>query len=228
MIRAMEGVHASPHSGEGPNGGIPRPTPQLHAFFLEQKKAMAEADFSAMVSEITSLYHKYRDSLEAEPRGAARARVLHRMMDAAVATASAVKVSCHKGCYGCCHSEVEITSDEVEVLLETIAAGTVVDRSRLELQAARERKSPEWAKFWSTENRCVFLDSTGACGIYEHRPAACRRLLVTTPPEACTTLGAPLHPVRILLAEVLLSAALSLEAGGLASISKRLVPRLPA
>ena len=224
----MEGEPKSQLSGGDPIGAIQRPTRQLRAFLSEQKAAMTAADYSEVEAEISTLYLKYKGALESAQRGADRARALHRMMDAAVATASEVKVSCCKGCYGCCHSEVEITTDEVEVLLETVASGTVVDRGRLQVQAAREPRSPEWAKFWSIENRCVFLDEAGACGIYEHRPAACRRLLVTTPPEACTTLGAPLAPVRILLAEILLSAALSFEDRPLESLSKRLLPRLPA
>jgi hypothetical protein len=54
----------------------------------------------------------------------------------------------------------------------------------------------------------------------------CRRLLVTTPPEACTTAGAPIAPVRILLAEVLLSAAVSQEGQTFSSMSKMLQPAL--
>jgi len=223
----MEGPPTAQPPGGDPLGAIPKPTLQLRAILAEQRQALSPVDFAEMTAEITGLYQKYCAALEATPRGAERGRALHRMMDAAVDTASAVPISCKKGCYGCCHSEVEVTPDEVEVLLEVVLSGTSVDRKRLEVQAAREPRSPEWAKFWSTENRCVFLDGEGACRIYADRPAACRKLIVTSPPEACTTLGATVRPVRMLFAEILLSAALSFEADHLRSISWGLHPRLP-
>ena len=102
--------------------------------------------------------------------------------------------------------------------------GFPVDRQRLALQAARERKSAEWSKFGSPDNRCVFLGTDGACQIYEERPAICRKHLVTTPAFACTTVGATVLPVQALLAEILLSAAISIpvEGASFASLSKML------
>jgi hypothetical protein len=49
----------------------------------------------------------------------------------------------------------------------------------------------------------------------------------TTPSEACTTAGTALAPVRILLAEILLSATISLDGQGFGSLSKMLRPMLP-
>jgi hypothetical protein len=91
---------------------------------------------------------------------------------------------------------VEITSDDAAVLKLVVDEGRVIDRERLAIQAARERKSPEWRKFWSKENRCVFLGEDGACGIYEDRPSVCRKHVVTTPASACTTDGAAVAPVQ--------------------------------
>ena len=224
MIATMR----EPEAGEVPLGIIRTPTPQLRAFVETQKTAMPAADFAAMMGEIHGLYGKYRAALEAASTGVRRAQALHRMMEGAVATASGLTVSCQKGCCGCCHFEVEIFGYEAEVLRDCVNGGVAVDRSRLEIQSSRERKSPEWLKFWSRDNRCVFLGEDGACRVYEDRPAACRRLLVTTPPEACTTLGAAVAPVQILLAEILLSAALDLDPKGHASISKMLMPLLTA
>jgi len=131
-------------------------------------------------------------------------------------------LACSKGCSGCCHYEVEITSDDAAVLKVVLDAGRVIDRERLAVQAARERKSPEWRKFWSKENRCVFLGDDGACGIYEDRPSVCRKHVVTTPAAACTTDGAAVAPVQVLLAEILLSAGLSLEGVEFGSLAKML------
>jgi len=192
----------------------------------QQRASMPFTDFLEMSTEIRNIYEKYKGALEAEAPGTKRAQTLHRMMEGAMATASDVVVSCKRGCCGCCHGEVEVTRDEAVVLKSLVVGGVAVDLDRLKAQASRERRSPEWAKFWSIENRCVFLGEDGACRIYEDRPASCRRLLVTTPPEACTTLGAPIAPVRIILAEILLSAAVAVDDTGPASLSKRLAPLL--
>ena len=225
----MEPDFAGKEPVENALGFIHTSTPQLRTFIAEQRGLLPAADFAGMLEQIHRLFDKYTAALSAAPAGTERGRALHRMMDAAVATASGVAVSCRRGCYGCCHSEVEITRDDAAVLAERVNGGLEIDQARLALQAARPRLSPEWAKFWSQDNRCVFLNvAEGACGIYEDRPAACRRLIVTTPPEACTTAGADIAPVRILLAEILLSAALSLENGYFASLSKMLRPLLPA
>ena len=213
-------------AGDGPAGNpigfIRSTTPQLRALIAEQQSALPAADFDGMVGQIRRLFEKYTTALAVAPAGLERGRALHRMMDSAVATASHVAASCRCGCCGCCHSEVEITPDEAAVLRERVLGGVEVDHARLEVQAARKRSSPAWANFWSLENRCVFLSTEGTCRVYEDRPAVCRRLLVTTPPEACTTAGAALAPVRILLAEILLSATISMDDRGFASLSKML------
>ncbi len=222
----MTGSVSQTGPADDPVGYMRTPTPQMRAFMEQQRASMPFTDFLEMSAEIRNIYEKYKESLEATPRGAGRAQALHRMMEGAMATASNVVVSCKVGCCGCCHGEVEVTTDEAEILRNRVAGGVEVDLDRLKAQASRERRSPEWAKFWSVENRCVFLGEGGACRIYEDRPAACRRLLVTTPPEACTTLGAAIAPVRIVLAEILLSAAVAVDDTGLASLSKRLAPLL--
>jgi Fe-S-cluster containining protein len=211
---------------DNPIGFIRAPTPQLRALIAEQRQVLPAADFSEMLGYIRKLFEKYTTALAAAPAGPDRGRALHQMMDGAVATAANIAVSCRAGCCGCCHSEVEITRDEAAALRERVHGGVEIDRSRLAAQASRERMSPEWKKFWSPANRCVFLSEEGTCRIYEDRPAVCRRLLVTTPPEACTTAGATLAPVRILLAEILLSAAVSMDDSAFGSLSKMLQPAL--
>jgi Fe-S-cluster containining protein len=201
-------------------------TPQLRAWVATQRMELTAAAFDEFVAKLRSVYEKYTEVLAGKPAGPQRGRALQRMMDTAVTTASHVKVSCRMGCSGCCHSEVEITTDEASVLLENVLGGVEIDVARLKAQAARERLSPAWAKFWSLENRCVFLSDEGACRIYKDRPSVCRRLLATTPPEACTTAGAAVAPVTILHAEVLLSAAIGLDDGGCSSMSKLLLPAI--
>ncbi len=209
-----------------PIGFVRSPTLQLRTFVDDQREALPPVDFAGMIGHLRSQFEEYTNALASAPAGVERGRLLHRMMDDAIATAPRVPIACRYGCCGCCHSEVEITPDEAEVLRERVSDGFEIDRSRLSVQAARERMSPEWAKFWSPENRCVFLSTEGTCRIYEDRPAVCRRSLVTSPPEACTTAGAALAPVRILLVEILLSAAISMEGASFGSLSKMLKPGL--
>ncbi len=207
---------------------IAAPTPQLRAVVSEQRSILAAADFGELVATLRQVFDKYTAALWDAAPGKERARVLHGLIEQSFAAAAGVAGSCRKGCCGCCHCEVEITADEAEVLRAEVAGGTIIDRHRLRTQALRERKSPEWGKFWSRDNQCVFLGSDGACQVYANRPSACRKLIVTTPATACTTSGATVAPLRVLLAEVALSAALSLPGASVGSLSRMLDPLLPA
>ena len=133
MLRSMQGSPTDADSEANALWFVRTPTPQLRAFVAEQKAAMPLADFSEMMGEIRALFGKYTTALEASPRGSERARALHRMMDTAIATASGVTVSCHFGCCGCCHFEVEVTEDEGELLRERVASGASVDNERIRI-----------------------------------------------------------------------------------------------
>jgi hypothetical protein len=218
-----------------PNGGaaepdpiafIATPTPQLRALLAQQRSLLPAAEFADMLSSVRSIFAKFSEKLRCFTPGAERAIAFHRLMDHELEAAASIPVSCHRGCSGCCHYEVEITSDEAVILAEIVRHGFPVDRARLDRQAARERKSPEWLRFWSPENRCVFLGTDGACQIYDHRPSICRKHLVTTPASSCTDATKQVAPVQVLLAEILMSAALSIEGTTSASMSKMLLGAL--
>jgi hypothetical protein len=205
---------------------IAKPTATLRAVITQQQGLVTEAEFVGLVKVVQSAFQKYTNKLlEFEP-GVLRAEVLHALMERETAVAAQVKVSCRKGCCGCCHYEVEITSDEAALLASLVRDGCDVDWERLKTQAVRERRSPKWLEFGNADNRCVFLDHDGTCRIYADRPVSCRKLLVTSAPELCTTTGAPVLPVQMLLVEILLSAALSIANTPFASISKMLLPEL--
>lgn len=203
-----------------------RATPQLRAVVEQHQRTLAPADFAGLIATIRSVFGKYTAKLLELQPGADRGRVLQQMIDREMGTVAMLPLACSKGCAGCCHYEVEITSDDAAVLKLVVDEGRVIDRERLAVQAARERKSPEWRKFWSKENRCVFLGDDGACGIYEDRPSVCRKHVVTTPAAACTTDGAAVAPVQVLLAEILLSAGLSLEGVEFGPLAKMLTREL--
>jgi len=201
---------------------IASPTPQLRATLAQYELMLTLPDFADLVGNIRSAFGKYTAKLLEFPPGIERGRALHEMMDKELKAAAPLPISCREGCSGCCHYEVEVTQDEAAILKKLVRDGFPIDRDRLEKQASRERMSTEWGRFWSPTNRCVFLGENGGCGIYEDRPAICRKHLVTSPANACTTRGGAVAPVQVLMAEILLSAATSLDGATYASLSKML------
>lgn len=191
---------------------IATPTLPLRAALVHLHTVLSPDEFEEMIGAARGVHERASAHLREFAPGAARGRELHRLLDREIAAATPANVSCRRGCTGCCHYEVEITGDEADLLREAVLGGIAVDRLRLAAQAARERKSPEWARLGAVQNRCVFLGDDGACRVYEDRPSSCRKHLVTSPPAACTTPGAAVAPVPNLAAEILLSAALGLDA----------------
>jgi len=105
---------------------------------------------------------KYSARLLETAPGAERGRALHRMIEREMGVAGMFPTSCSKGCSGCCHYEVEVTEDEAAVLKERVAAGFAIDRSRLAVQAARERRSAEWRKFCAARTTAAFSSARTA------------------------------------------------------------------
>jgi Fe-S-cluster containining protein len=207
---------------DSPLGFMARSTPQLRAAVAQYQAMLAPADFAGLMATVQSAFEKYSAKLLEFKPGVDRGTALHQMMERELKAAARVPISCGKGCSGCCHYEVEITQDEAAILRDAVLSGMAIDHERLALQAARERQSPEWRRFGSRDNRCVFLGEDGACRVYEDRPSICRKHVVTTPAAACTTAGAAVAPVQVLLAEILLSAELSLEGAEFGSLAKML------
>ena len=205
-----------------------RATPQLRAAVETHALRLPPADFQELVANVRALFAKYTAKLLEFAPGVQRGTALHHMLDRELKAAAQIPVSCRKGCSGCCHYEVEVTQDEAAILRNLVLGGVVIDFDRLDLQAARERQSPEWKRFGHPDNRCVFLGEDGACRVYEDRPAICRKHIVTTPVSACTTEGAAVAPVQVLLAEILLSADLSLTGTDFGSLASMLAQSLHA
>lgn len=218
----------SQSSAPDPLEFIARPSPTLRAAVTQQQGILSEADFAGFIGAVRSAFQKYTKKLLEFSPGADRAEALHILLDREIARVGPLVVSCTKGCCGCCHYEIETTNDEAALLAAAVRAGCAVDRDRLNQQAGREPRSPKWLEFWSADNRCVFLDADGACRVYDDRPASCRKHLVTSPPEACTTVGGAVVPLQLLLVEVLVSAAVSIPETSFASLPKMLLAELGA
>ena len=93
-------------------------------------------------------------------------------------------IQCRRGCSHCCHGPVEIWPHEARLLVEAArAAGVELDQARLERQS--QRNLDDWRQQPAADTACVFLGDDGACRVYESRPNACRKLLVTSNPELC-------------------------------------------
>jgi hypothetical protein len=201
-------------------------TPRMKALVARQEAALAPQDFKAFLLTLRSIFEKYTAKLRDFAPGPQRGKAMHHIMDQAIKAGAHLKATCTKGCSGCCHYEVEITKDEADALALVVRGGCAVDATRLQNQAARQRRGPEWNDVLNPSNRCVFLGSDGACRVYESRPMACRRALVTSPAEACSMPGQPVVPIENFLAEILVAASLSLEGSSHGSLSKMLLASL--
>lgn len=138
-------------------------------------------------------------------------------------------VSCRRGCSHCCRLQVDVFPDEAALaLIAADAAGLAVDRERLRRQADADTLE-QWSALPSSDRACVFLTAAGECGIYEHRPAACRKYMVATAPELCDTdanPGASVGVVVSTMAEVIASAAF--DAWGRSHMAPALLAALAA
>lgn len=105
-------------------------------------------------------------------------------------------VSCRPGCFACCHGWVTLSRLEAEALLPHL---TEAQRARVRAEGAwrlaflKEAKDdprfPE--RFFLQRRPCPLLEG-GLCGVYAHRPLACRGLLTDEDPRYCDP-GNP-HP----------------------------------
>jgi Fe-S-cluster containining protein len=157
------------------------------------------------------------------------------------------RISCAKGCAACCRMLVPVSAPEAFALQSFVAELSEGSRQALlkkvtESQLALDKAGllPRLYELAESEEQlqdadmeainhdyytlrlpCPFLkDET--CSIYEHRPAACRELQVTSPAEYCQDMET--NPVRALPVPVRVGTALSLLWRELAGGPARLIP----
>ncbi|TKB59565.1 MAG: YkgJ family cysteine cluster protein [Nitrospira sp.] len=155
--------------------------------------------------------------------------------------------SCHKGCAACCRMLVPLSAPEAFALGEwvgsrpmdqqdRIVARLAEAKTRLLSQGLWERLSelcnaPEQPKddalemmnreYYALRLPCPFLEEE-VCTIYEARPAACRELMVSSPPERCDDLiNNSVDPIS---APILVSTVLGLLWQELTKSPTRLIP----
>ena len=205
---------------------IRKPTAQLRRTLQEKANSAEPQEFESVLEAIRSLFEKYTQILSGAAPGKARAVRLHALIDQAMEAAKSLPISCRKGCSACCHFAVEITSDEAELMRDLLEAGIKIDSDKLGRQSRLDLDSAAWRIPWSDESRCVFLGNDSDCRIYEHRPVACRKLLVTTPAALCASSSSKIEPVGVLIAETIISAAISLNGCTQGTLSQMLVKSL--
>lgn len=133
---------------------------------------------------------------------------VHRRLERFVARTFAAnperKVHCASGCSACCHQWVhDVGAHEIERLgAWVLASGRAREvqealHERLAAYRALERRHPDdgdepdpqlsRALAYLAERRpCVFLEDSGACGVYADRPWTCRTYFSLAPPSHCT------------------------------------------
>lgn len=115
---------------------------------------------------------------------------------------------CKLGCSACCHTQVSVTADEAQLLAQRVQEGVEIDMQRLASQSRCGNDSSAFYQLSYEERKCVFLDDSGACNIYEDRPAVCRTNAVLGEPSQCeTTQGGQLRLVKTAEADMAIYAA---------------------
>lgn len=134
---------------------------------------------------------------------------------------SGATISCQKGCAACCRMMIPLAPPEAIVLKTVVEAlpapqkepllerfqstqrtlresGLEEELHRLafsEEQVTDKELEPLNRAYYSLRMPCPFLENE-VCSIYEHRPSACRELLVTSPPDLCQDLlRNPVSPI---------------------------------
>jgi Predicted Fe-S-cluster oxidoreductase len=191
-------------------------TRSLKKFVLDYEAQLDADTFAAFLENLSEEIKKAAFLFSEIPAGPERAFKLHALVEEEIAAGANIEVSCTKGCSACCHMEVEVTSYEADVIAGLVreghvvdrAEGTTVDRERLRAQSSRSLQDPAWKQgMFNQTNRCVFLNSEGACSIYEKRPVMCRRHSVTSPAKNCEDFNAGVTIRYFPKVDLLISAA---------------------
>ncbi len=157
--------------------------------------ALAKQNFDRLKKSVpfTKLFRRLLLSLSRIPCGASRALASHQEIDTFIAEAlknpvAEKNLKCKRSCTFCCHTQVSVTQDEVELLIHEVKQkGIKLDLERLKLQSLVSEYSKDFYRLDYEDRKCVFLNDQGECGIYEHRPAVCRINYSFSEPIQCST-----------------------------------------
>jgi len=88
-------------------------------------------------------------------------------------------LQCGPGCSFCCHQMVGVTTAELALVKDAIAALPEADRRDVEIRIediARRGKGLSQAQWWAARLPCPLLDETGKCMVHAARPLPCRAM----------------------------------------------------
>ncbi len=160
---------------------------------------------------------------------------------------AAVPISCRAGCAACCRMMIPLSAPEAFALKEYVNGLPGTDRDRFTrrieetttalrqaglldalIELANTPKPLSDADmdalnraYYALRLPCPFLEEE-RCSLYEHRPSACRELLVTSPAELCQDLVH--NPVEPLPVSIRVSTVLGLLWAELTDHVPRLIP----
>ncbi|BDG28284.1 YkgJ family cysteine cluster protein [Thermus thermophilus] len=100
-----------------------------------------------------------------------------------------IRPSCGPGCFACCYGWVTASRLEAQALLphltEAQKARILEEGPRRLALLAREKDDPGFPRrFFLSRSPCPLLEA-GLCGVYAHRPLACRGVLTDEDPAYC-------------------------------------------
>lgn len=105
-------------------------------------------------------------------------------------------VQCKKGCNHCCYTEIGITKDEALYYSNLIKKNHVsID---FELLNRQQNFTSSWYELQHQDRKCVFLNTSNECSIYEIRPSVCRTNIAITSPDLCDTKNGNVKLQRLL------------------------------
>lgn len=195
------------------------------ANLFERIKILQGADVAqSMIRQRMGLIYKEYLDLKRLPGGSARARIIHKRIDKAIAgkfrtDPDTKSITCtHCPILGaCCHINTDITKDEAELLAQRIREGVQIDMKRLEMQAningegSDKDRVDSWGTLSFEERACIFLAKDGKCNVYDDRPAACRKWFVAEKEPTCGDIDSGGMIYVFHWAEIIASAALNLQ-----------------
>ncbi|GGM96808.1 hypothetical protein GCM10007092_08110 [Thermus composti] len=100
-----------------------------------------------------------------------------------------VAPSCRAGCFACCYGLVSLSRLEAKALLPHLTKAQKArlleeGPRRLALLAQGKDQEDFPSRFFRSRTPCPLLEG-GLCGVYAHRPLACRGLLTQGDPSLC-------------------------------------------
>jgi len=200
-----------------------RYTRLLKIILENYEQSLSTEDYLSFEKHIHSMMNSIIRDLAPLGKGTAHKKRIQKLINNETTQNFSSSVTCRKNCSSYCHLRVEITSDDAAVILEGISTSRLIlDETRLSELAKRPNNDEKWSKGVVPENRCLFLNSDSACSIYQSRPAACRKLMVTSDPNECAEVSGKILPVHMPKAEIIISAALNLPDNKFGSLATML------